>query len=225
MGRYSRLLQLSDFSKEDLKILQSKTILVIGAGGVGQHVATYLVTNGIENLRIVDFDTVEYSNLNRQILLTEKHIGNRKVDVVREALFAKNHDALVKSINCKVDESNVSEIITNEYDAVVDALDNWKGKLLISNECKKLIIPILHVGVDGMKGQYVVFKKCSLEDLVSKDIIGAPKDGVMGPMVGAVSSLASILLIKYLIGKAEPDELHYIDYESHQFSKIKIPRN
>ena len=224
MGRYSRLLQLSDFSKEDLKILQSKTVLVIGAGGVGQHVATYLVTNGIENLRIVDYDAVETSNLNRQILLTEKHIGNRKVDVVREALFAKNHNALVKSINCKVDESNISEIITNEYDVVVDALDNWEGKLLVSRECKKLNIPLLHVGVDGMRGQYAIFEKCSLQDLVGKDIIGAPKDGVMGPMVGAVASLATVHLIKYLIGKEEADELHYLDFDNHQFNKIKIPR-
>ena len=224
MERYSRLLELSDFSKKDLEVLLCKKVLIIGVGGVGQHVATYLVTNGVTNLTIVDFDEVEMSNLNRQILLTEEDVGKKKVEVVKKALNAKNKDALIKAINCKVDESNVSELITCNYDVVIDCLDNWKGKLVISEECSKKHIPFLHIGVDGMRGQYALFEHCSLQDLVSDEIINAPKDGVMGPMVGAVASLATVHLIKYLLGKADPDELHYLDFDSHQFSKIKILR-
>ena len=96
MTRYDRLLSLSTFSEKKLEILQSKNVLVIGAGGVGQHVLTYLITNGIQKSTLVDFDKVEISNLNRQILLTEEDEGKLKVDVVKEALLKKNKDAKVK---------------------------------------------------------------------------------------------------------------------------------
>lgn len=82
MSRYSRLLELKDIDLEQLLSLAQKRVLIIGVGGVGQHVATYLATNGVTNLTIVDYDKVELSNLNRQILLNELDLGKLKVDVV-----------------------------------------------------------------------------------------------------------------------------------------------
>ena len=223
MSRYSRLLQLTGFSYEKLKILQSKNVLIVGAGGLGQHISTYLVTNGIEKLAIVDFDKVEISNLNRQILLTEKDIGQPKVEVVKRALNAKNDDAEIEIINTKIDTNNVSGIVSKRFDVVVDALDNWEGKLIVSDECHKQNIPFLHIGVDGMSGQFCLFKKTSLRDLLSDEIISEPRDGVIGSMVGAVAALSTTFLIKYLLGEDVPDELHYYDYQGHKFEKIKIP--
>ena len=220
--RYDRLLQLSSFSKEDLDILQSKKVLIIGVGGVGQHVSTYLITNGIKDLTILDFDKVEISNLNRQILLTEKDIGKYKVDVVKDALNAKNCDASIRSINAKVDKSNIGEIITSEFDAVVDALDNWEGKFLISDECHKKHIPFLHVGVDGMSGQYCLFKEKSLRDILPPEIVKEKRDGVMGSVVGAISSMASTYLIQYLIGKQKTDILFSFDFISNQIKQILL---
>lgn len=220
--RYDRLLQLSSFSKEDLYTLQSKKVLTIGAGGVGQHVSTYLITNGIKDLTILDFDKVEISNLNRQILLTEKDIGRYKVDVVKEALKAKNSDASIRSINAKVDKSNIGEIITSEFDVVVDALDNWEGKFLISDECHKKHIPFLHVGVDGMSGQYCLFKEKSLRDILPIEVVKEKRDGVMGSVVGSISSMASTLLISYLIGRADPDKLFSFDLGSWLIKSIKL---
>lgn len=220
--RYDRLLQLSSFSKEDLGILHSKKVLIIGVGGVGQHVSTYLITNGIKDLTILDFDKVEISNLNRQILLTEKDIGKYKVDVVKEALKAKNSDANIHSINAKVDKSNVGEIITSEFDVVVDALDNWEGKFLISDECHKKHVPFLHVGVDGMSGQYCLFKEKSLRDILPPEVITAKRDGVMGSVVGAISCMASTYLIEYLTGKKKSDILMSFSFNDNQVSQILI---
>lgn len=222
MSRYSRLLSLSSFSENDLKTLQSKKVLIIGAGGVGQHVSTYLVTNGVENLTILDFDKVEISNLNRQILLSEEDIGKSKVDVVKRALNAKNGDAKIKSINVKLDKSNVSDIISTEYDVVVDALDNWEGKFLISDECHKKHIPFLHVGVDGMSGQYCLFKEKSLRDILPSEVAEEVRDGVMGPVVGILSSMACAHLICFLIGKAKTDELISYNDESKEITKIAL---
>ena len=221
-NRYDRLLELSSFSKEDLKTLLSKKVLIIGVGGVGQHVATYLVTNGIENITLVDFDKVEISNLNRQILLCEKDIGRYKVDLVKEALKAKNKDAHIEAINTKLDLSNVSEIITSKYDVVVDALDNWEGKFIISDECHKKHIPHLHVGVDGMSGQYCVFKDKCLRDILPSEVIKEKRDGVMGSVVGIVSAMASTYLICYLLGKAKSDELISFDFTQNSLKTIKL---
>ena len=221
-SRYDRLLSLSSFSKEDLKVLQSKKVLIIGAGGVGQHVATYLVTNGVEHLTIVDFDKVEISNLNRQTLLTEKDINKSKVGVVKAALNAKNTESTIDSIETKLDESNVNEIITIEYDAVVDALDNWEGKFLISDECQKKNIPSLHIGVDGTSGQYCLFKNKCLSDILSREVVEEKRDGVMGPVVGAISAMASTYLIEYLINKKDTDVLVSFDFNKLKSSSIKL---
>ena len=113
INRYSRILELNDINETDLSSLKKKSVLLIGVGGVGEHVATYLLTNGVINLTIVDYDKVEISNLNRQILLTEKDIGRCKVDVVKEALLFRNSEANITSLNLKIDKDNISSIINN----------------------------------------------------------------------------------------------------------------
>lgn len=222
MERYSRILELSNFSKEKLEILRNKKIFIIGAGGVGQHVATYLVTNGVENLTICDFDVAEMSNLNRQILITEKHIGEPKVDVVKKQLQKRNGNAKIESLYTKINEDNILTTISG-FDVVVDAVDNWTTKLIISEACKKLKILFLHIGVDGASGQYCLFKNKSLEDVVGKDIISEPRDGVLGPMVGLLASLATLNLILYLVGDNNiVDVIYSYNQRSNEISKIKL---
>ena len=221
-SRYERLLSLSGFSDDFLNLLQEKKILIIGAGGVGQHVALYLATNGVHNLTLVDFDMVELSNLNRQVLLTENDVGKTKVEVVKRNLRNRNKELKINVYCEKIDQSNANLIIDLKYDFVVDALDNWEGKLLINDICKKKNIPFLHIGVDGTSGQYCIFNNKSLRDIVSNDILNERRDGVMGPMVGAISSLASLHLIKFLIGQESGDTLYSFSQEQNQFQKIKI---
>ena len=222
MSRYDRLLQLSTFSKEKLEFLRSKEVLIIGAGGVGQHVATYLVTNGIKNLTIVDFDKVELSNLNRQILLTEKDIGKLKVDVVKKALESRNSEANIKVINEKVTSDNIFSN-TKNFKIIVDAVDNWETKLIIAKFAKEAGTPLLHVGVDGSSGQFCLFKEHSLLDLVDGSIVKEKRDGVMGPMVGLLSSMASLHLLRYLAGEnVEVDTLFSFNQETNIVSKVKL---
>jgi adenylyltransferase/sulfurtransferase len=222
MSRYSRLLELNDITTDKLNLLKSKKVLIIGVGGVGQHVATYLATNGVTNLTIVDYDKVELSNLNRQILLTELDLGKLKVDVVKSALLSRNSDAHINSINLKVDESNIDELVKG-YDLIIDAVDNWKSKLIIAKACKDNKVPFLHIGVDGYKGQYCLFINKSLLDIAKPDIISSPKDGVLGPMVGIISSLASMLAIKYLLGEfSSLNKIYYFDYNSYRLVEMLI---
>lgn len=222
MDRFSRLLELDDISTDNIKLASNKRVLIIGVGGVGQHISTYLVTNGVSNLTIVDFDKVEISNLNRQILLTESDLGKSKVDVVKAALEARNKDSHIASLNLKIDDNNIYDVIKG-FDLVVDAVDNWATKLVIARGCKKENIPIMHIGVDGYKGQYCLFKDKSLLDIASEDILSSPKDGVLGPMVGIISSMASLLILHYLFGlEVELDTLNYYDYLTNKLVKATI---
>ena len=176
MSRYSRVLELSTFSEGKLAILKSKKVLVIGAGGIGQTVSTFLVTNGVENLSICDFDNAEISNLNRQILLTEKHLGEPKVEIVKKQLQKRNGEAHIKSLYTKIDKNNISATIFG-FDIVVDAVDNWPTKLVISEACKNAQILLLHIGVDGDCGQFCLFKNKSLLDVVDQGVLNEPRDG------------------------------------------------
>ena len=222
MGRYSRVLELSSFSEEKLEILKSKKVLIIGVGGLGQHVSTYLVTNGVEHVTICDFDVAEMSNLNRQILMTEKHMGEPKVDVVKKQLQKRNGEAQIESLYSKIDKNNVEQTISG-FDVVVDAVDNWPTKLVLSEACHKHKIVFLHIGVDGGSGQYCLFKEKSLEDVVGKDIIFEPRDGVLGPMVGLLASLASLQLIRYLVGdNNKVDTLYSYNESNNEIIKIKL---
>lgn len=222
MSRYQRLLDLSSFSFNKLKRLQSKKVLLIGVGGVGEYVATSLVTNGVEHLTIVDFDKVEISNLNRQILLEEKDQGKIKVEVVQKALKNRNEDAEILCINQRVDSNNIASIIAS-FDLVIDAVDNWESKLVISKECYQQHKPLLHIGVDGDKGQWCLFVKKSLLDIVDDKVVSSKKDGVIGPSVGAIASLASVDVIRYLCkDQVEIDTLFYYDFLSHHLGKMKI---
>ena len=220
MGRYSRTLQLSTFSEEKLAILKRTKVLIIGAGGIGQTVSTYLVTNGVENLTLCDFDVAEISNLNRQILLTEKHLGEPKVDIVKKQLQKRNGEAKIQSLYTKITNDNILDTISG-FDVVVDAVDNWATKLTISEACKKAKILSLHVGVDGECGQFCLFKNKSLLDVVDQGVLEEPRDGVLGPMVGAVSTLATLHLIRYLVGDHNfIDTLYFFKAKTNEIVKV-----
>ena len=222
MSRYDSLLASPGFSREKLALLANKRVLLIGVGGVGQHVSTYLITNGVKDLTIVDFDKVEMSNLNRQILLSEEDVGKYKVNVVKSALSNKNSETNITSINMKVDENNIFDIIDG-YDVVIDAVDNWKSKLAISKSVRSKNILSLHIGVSGYRGQFAILKNKSLLDVVDESILSSPKEGVMGPMVGFLASIATLHLIRYLIGEnIDSDVLYFYDDKTSNIGKINL---
>lgn len=128
--------------KDNVNLLASKHITVVGVGGVGGYSATMLVRAGIEKMTIIDFDVVSPSNLNRQIIAYESTIGKSKVEVLKSMLLEINKNATIEAINDKLTKENVEKLIANT-DLVIDAIDSVPDKVALIAYCKQKGIKIL----------------------------------------------------------------------------------
>lgn len=128
---------------EKLLKLKNKRILLFGVGGVGSYVAESLVRSGIGSITMVDYDTIDITNINRQIMATEAVLGLYKVEVMKERLKSINSECNVESISEKYTAENWELFFNREYDYVVDAIDMVTSKLHIIEKCKELGIPII----------------------------------------------------------------------------------
>ena len=120
---------------ESISKLKNSNILIIGLGGVGGYVTEALIRSGIENITIVDYDKIDITNLNRQIIALRNNIGNYKVDEFEKRILSINEKVNVKKMKLFVDDSNIEEVFTSDYDYVIDACDSIKTKKLIIDKC------------------------------------------------------------------------------------------
>ena len=139
MGRFQRLEKLVG----DLSFLKDKTVLVLGCGGVGGYVVEGLARSGIGNFILVDFDVVEESNINRQIIALTSTIGRLKVDVLKERILNISPNAKVITISEFIDENNFSSLFDYSIDYFIDCCDTMKTKKLVLKECVLRKIPII----------------------------------------------------------------------------------
>ncbi len=123
--------------EEKLNILQNSSVAVFGIGGVGSYVCESLVRSGIGKITIVDFDKVDITNLNRQIIALNSTIGMSKVDVMKNRLLDINPNLIINTHECFVSKETINDFDFSKYDYVVDAIDNVTGKLLIIENCLK----------------------------------------------------------------------------------------
>jgi len=130
-------------SEDKINKLNSKTVLIIGLGGVGGHALEAIVRMGINNIIVVDNDVFDITNLNRQLLSLNSNVGRLKVDVAKERILDINRDCNVTCIPKFIDESNISELFNNKIDYVIDACDTITTKVLLINECLNRNIKII----------------------------------------------------------------------------------
>lgn len=149
--RYDRQLRIPEIGEGGQRRLRESKIVIIGIGGLGCASATYLTAAGVGWIKIVDFDVVNLSDLNRQILYAEQDIGERKVVVAKKRLSSLNPRVKIIPIVAKVDKENVSEIIRGA-DVVVDGLDNFESRLIVNSACVHFNIPYVYGGVSRLRG-------------------------------------------------------------------------
>jgi molybdopterin/thiamine biosynthesis adenylyltransferase/rhodanese-related sulfurtransferase len=233
-ARYSRHTLLPEVGEEgQAKLLDSK-VLMIGAGGLGSPAAMYLAAAGVGTLGIVDFDVVDASNLQRQILHNMDRLGEAKVESARQTLQALNPDVKIEPYRERLSADNVIDIMSG-YDIVVDGGDNFPTRYLINDASLHLKIPVVHGAIFRFEGQASVFHpyegpcyRCLFPQPPPPELApSCAEAGVLGVLPGIIGSIEAMEAIKILLGIGESLTGILLTYDAltQDFRKLKVRRN
>ena len=210
LERYSRQIVLKGVGVRGQKKLADSKILIIGAGGLGSPAAMYLAAAGVGTVGIADADSVDLSNLQRQILHTTADVGKRKVDSAKETLEAINPDVNVVPYDEYVYSGNIMDMISG-YDFIIDGTDNFPAKFLINDACVMAKKPFSHGGILRFQGQLMTVipgetpcYRCVFRNPPKKGAVPSCREaGVIGAMAGVIGSMQALEAIKYVTGAGE----------------------
>ena len=233
-GRYSRHILLPEVGEEgQVRLLESK-VLIVGAGGLGSPAALYLAAAGVGTIGIVDFDVVDASNLQRQILHNFDRIGQSKVESASETLTALNPDVKVVTFDERLSAENVLEIF-GDYDVVVDGGDNFPTRYLVNDAALHLRIPVVHGSIFRFEGQVTVFDpyvgpcyRCQYAEPPPPELApSCAEAGVLGVLPGVIGSLQAMETLKILLGIGETLSGRLLSYDGlgQEFRTLKVRRD
>ncbi|HAR95759.1 MAG TPA: adenylyltransferase [Deltaproteobacteria bacterium] len=226
--RYGRQIMTPGFGEEGQKRLKQAHVLIAGVGGLGSPVAIYLATAGIGRLTIIDFDSVDLSNLNRQILHWEDDVGRRKVDSAGQKLTKINSRIDIHPLSLKITGENIQDLL-GDVDLVMDCMDNMDTRFLINEACVKKGIPMIHGGVREMLGEITTLvpgKTPCLECLLPRDLSKKETFPIFGATAAMIASLQVLEAIKLLsgVGALLTDRMLFIDNSNLEFMMIDLQK-
>lgn len=229
--RYDRQTILPEIGEEGQKRLLDAKVLIVGVGGLGSPIALYLAGAGVGCIGLVDDDVVSISNLQRQVLYSEKELGKSKAICAAERLSALNSEIKVQPYSTRLTEDNARDII-REYDMVVDGCDNFATRYLINDICIEQGKPYIYGAICGFEGQVSVFnfgkRKKSYRDLYPDEEemkrMPPPPKGVMGITPAVVGSIEATEVLKIIggFGDVLAGELWTIDLRTLQSNKFSL---
>lgn len=226
--RYDRQMMLPNWGEAGQERLSAATAFVAGAGGLGSPAAIYLAVAGVGELRICDSDTIELSNLNRQILHSEERIGMSKAISGRTALAAVNSSIRVEALTTMINAENVDELVGGS-DIIVDCMDNFDTRYVLNDCAIRKGIPFVHGSVWGLAGQLTFIHvpqtpclRCIFPEGPVKELFP-----VVGCTPGVIGCLQAVEAIKYLVGLKDnlKGELLLWDGELVDFQRVKVRRD
>ena len=232
--RYSRHLLLDEVGIEGQQKLLDAKVLLLGAGGLGSPTALYLAAAGVGTLGIVDNDTVDVSNLQRQVIHSTDRVGVPKVDSAELTIKALNPDVNVVKYPVRLDAGNIMEILPG-YDVVVDGLDNFPTRYLLNDASVRLRIPVVSAAILGFEGQLSVFKpyngpcyRCLFPVPPPADM--APScgaNGVLGVLPGTMGLLQGTEVIKLILDVGDPliGRLLMYDALAARVTEVRVRRD
>ena len=244
-GRYLRNMLVEGIGGEGQRRLGASKALVIGAGGLGSPTLYYLVAAGVGTIGIVDDDTVNITNLQRQILHFTDDLGRRKTISAQQKLVALNPDVQIITYNCRFSEENAQKIIDGKlegndskpaggYDFVVDCCDNYATKLLINDVCVTMGKPFSHGAVLAMRGEVMTFipgsacYRCVFDTPPEDGLLPTSMQaGILGSVAGIVGSIQATETIKYLAGMNDliVNRILIVDARTMSFITLKIKKS
>lgn len=219
---------------EGQKLLRKSSVVLVGVGGLGSFLAQYLVRAGVGRFRFVDFDVVELSNLQRQVLYDEGDVGKSKVECAHQHLRRINSEVNLEPLEEKLTPQNAERLLTG-FDVILDGTDNFKARFIMNDVAKKNRIPFAFGSVAGAYGMSKIFlpdERVCLRDVVgdSLDVSNAPTaatGGLISPILGVVTAFMATETIKVLTGALDRVErrLMVFDLWQSQWSQLEIAEN
>src|SRR5216117_3796363 len=235
LQRYSRHLIMPEVTADGQRRLKAARVLCIGAGGLGSPAALYLTAAGVGTIGIVDFDDVDLSNLQRQILHGTKDVGRGKLESARDRLRDINPEIDIELHQCRFSSENASEIVS-KYDVVVDGSDNFATRYLSNDVCVFAQKPNVYGSVFRFEGQTTVFAphlggpcyRCLFpEPPPPESVPNCAQAGVLGVLPGIIGMLQAIETIKLVVGIGEPliGRLLHFDALKVKFRELNLRRD
>ncbi len=236
LARYARHVILDEVGeKGQLKLLESK-VLVVGAGGLGSPVLLYLAAAGIGHLGVIDFDVVDITNLQRQIIHTTDDVGDAKVASAVETLEALNPDIEITGHRDRLSAANAMELMSG-YDLIVDGSDNFTSRYLVNDACYFLKKPLVSAALVRFEGQLSTYRAFEDENPCYRCVFPSPPDpdlvprcdtvGIFGSIAGVLGTMQATEVLKELLGLGTGlvGQLVLYDALDQTMRKIRVKRD
>ncbi len=234
IARYSRHLILPEVGLEGQRRLKASRVLMVGTGGLGAPLGMYLAAAGVGRLGIVDFDVVDASNLQRQVIHGTRDVGRPKIASARDRLLDINPHVSIETYETRLTSQNALEIL-QDYDVIVDGTDNFPTRYLVNDACVLLHKPNVYGSIFRFEGQASVFwadrgacYRCLYPEPPPPGLVpSCAEGGVLGVLPGIVGSIQANETIKLLLGDGEPliDRLLLFDAWQMRFHELKLRKN
>src|SRR5205814_6056525 len=232
--RYSRHLIMPEVGLDGQQKLKAARVLCIGTGGLGSPLALYLAAAGVGTLGLVDFDVVDFTNLQRQVIHFTSDVGRLKLESAREKIAAINPYVNVKTFETKLTSQNALEIFSG-FDIIVDGTDNFPTRFLVNDACVFTGKPNVYGSIFRFEGQASVFAakdgpcyRCLYPEPPPPGLVpSCAEGGVLGILPGLVGLIQATEAIKLIIGKGEPliGRLLLVDALGMRFRELKLRKN
>ena len=228
LQRYSSHLVLEEIGEEGQAKLKNAKILIIGVGGLGSPSILYLAAAGIGTLGLVDFDTVEENNLQRQIIHSVKNLKKSKLESAKESILNLNPEVKLNLHNTRINEKNAE--IVKDYDIIIDCTDNLQVRYSINDACLKFNKPLIYGGISKFEGQVSVFNykngpcfRCFIKE-DRRNILNCNETGVLSSIPGVIGTIEATEALKIILDKGEilSGRLLFYDALNSKFREIKI---
>jgi len=203
---FSRQFILKVFSEQNVEKLEKSSVSIVGIGGIGCPLATYLVSSGLKNLQLIDGDIIEKSNLNRQILFTSDDIEKKKVNIAKKKLLKINPNCQIKIIDKNLNKANINNL--SDSSIIIDTSDSWKTMKIVNEYCVKKSIPLVSSSVVGFDVEVALFENkknyhlclnCLFPNKNDIDLPRCDTVGVSGIAAGMAGLLAAQKTINFII--------------------------
>jgi adenylyltransferase/sulfurtransferase len=234
LERYSRHLLLPEVGLEGQKRLKSGSVLLIGAGGLGAPLGMYLAAAGVGRLGLVDFDVVDFTNLQRQVTFSTADVGRPKLEAARERLAGINPHVAIETHELRLDSTNALDLF-RRYDVIVDGTDNFPTRYLVNDACVLLGKPNVYGSIFRFEGQASVFwaergpcYRCLYEEPPPPGLVpSCAEGGVLGILPGIVGTIQAAETVKLLLGEGETlvSRLLLFDSLSMTFRELRLRKN